>query len=194
MNIFGNLRKSEKRVLEVLANSKKNLTQKEIIALTKLSERSVKYALSNLVASGYLGEKSVLSDMRTKRYFIQEKYNRTGNEDDEFELYDLRVIVEKAPDKNPDGHKVGDYFDVIGGYIRIPYNKLFPLYTLAAVLPLLPAKQRETHPNDWMSTDERVVCPDPNCSAIIRIERIGTRKFKHSEVTFVPLKRGEKDE
>ena len=29
------------------------------------------------------------------------------------------------------------------------------------VLPLLPAKQRPTDPNDWMTTDAEVACPDP---------------------------------
>ena len=29
------------------------------------------------------------------------------------------------------------------------------------LLPLLPAKQRDTHPNDWMTTDMEVACPDP---------------------------------
>ena len=111
--------------------------------------------------------------------------------DDEFILFDLRVIIEKVPEKNPDNHKVGDYFEVKGGYIIIPDNKPFSLYALAALLPLLPTKQRPTHKNDWMTTDDRVVCPDPNCGAIFKIERTGIRKFKHSEVTFTSIKKGE---
>jgi len=59
--------------------------------------------------------------------------------------------------------------------------------TLAALLPLLPAKQRETHPNDWMTTDAEVACPDPYCGGRFRITRIGKRIFRHSEVTLVPL-------
>ena len=59
--------------------------------------------------------------------------------------------------------------------------------SLTALLPLLPAKQRATHPNDWMSTDAEVACPDPNCPSRFRITRMAKRVFRHSEVTAVPL-------
>jgi len=52
---------------------------------------------------------------------------------------------------------------------------------------LLPAKQRETHPHDWMTTDTEIACPDPHCGAIFRISRTGQTTFRHSEVTRVPL-------
>jgi hypothetical protein len=55
------------------------------------------------------------------------------------------------------------------------------------LLPLLPAKQRPTHQNDWMTTDAEVACPDPNCPSRFRITRIGTRRFSHAAVTAVPL-------
>jgi uncharacterized repeat protein (TIGR04076 family) len=61
------------------------------------------------------------------------------------------------------------------------------LYSLAALLPLLPAKQRATDPNDWMSTDAEVACPDPNCPSRFRITRTGKRRFNHSDTTAVPL-------
>jgi hypothetical protein len=51
----------------------------------------------------------------------------------------------------------------------------------------LPAKQRLTHPNDWMSTDAEVACPDPNCPTLFRIKRTGIRHFQRSAVTAVPL-------
>ena len=54
-------------------------------------------------------------------------------------------------------------------------------------MPLLAAKQRVTHANDWMSTDAEIACPDPNCKSRLRIERVGLRTFHHSEVTVVPL-------
>ena len=65
--------------------------------------------------------------------------------------------------------------------------KLIPSLGVAAVLPLLAAKQRVTSPNDWMSTDSDVACPDPNCKTKLRITRIGVRKFRHGETTVVPL-------
>jgi len=57
----------------------------------------------------------------------------------------------------------------------------------AAVLPLLAAKQRVTHHNDWMSTDALVACPDPNCPSMLKITRNGTRIFSHAETTVVGL-------
>jgi uncharacterized repeat protein (TIGR04076 family) len=61
------------------------------------------------------------------------------------------------------------------------------LYSLAALLPLLPAKQRETEPHDWLSTDHEVACPDPHCSTRFRIERLGKRRFRHADTSAVPL-------
>jgi hypothetical protein len=54
-------------------------------------------------------------------------------------------------------------------------------------LPLLPAKQRITDPNDWMSSDAEVACPDPNCPTRFRIIRTGRRGFIRSQVTATSL-------
>ncbi|WP_321341218.1 TIGR04076 family protein [uncultured Cohaesibacter sp.] len=110
---------------------------------------------------------------------------------DSFELWDLRVEV-IAPEGGPIycGAKVGDYFELRGEMIHIPPGQGFSIYSLAALLPLLPAKQRDTHPNDWMSTDAEVACPDPNCSTRCRITRIRKRTFRHAETTAVPLQAG----
>ncbi|HEY3623460.1 MAG TPA: TIGR04076 family protein, partial [Roseiarcus sp.] len=51
----------------------------------------------------------------------------------------------------------------------------------------LPAKQRPTHKNDWMTSDTEVACPDPNCSTRFRIRRLRRRRFSHGETTVVPL-------
>jgi uncharacterized repeat protein (TIGR04076 family) len=51
----------------------------------------------------------------------------------------------------------------------------------------LPAKQRPTHPNDWMTTDADIACPDPHCGGRFRITRTGTSTFRHADVTLVPL-------
>ena len=84
-------------------------------------------------------------------------------------------------------HQVGDYFELKGENLSFPPGQTFPLYPLAAILPLLPAKQRDTHPNDWMTTDADIACPDPHCGALFRITRTGRSKFRHSDVTLVPL-------
>lgn len=106
---------------------------------------------------------------------------------DEFTLYDLRVEVVEGTSPMICNHKPGDYFELTGENLRFPPGQTFPLYPLAALLPLLPAKQRETHPNDWMTTDTDIACPDPNCGATFRITRTGTRTFRHGDVTAVPL-------
>ena len=106
---------------------------------------------------------------------------------DEFTLYDLRVEVFEGTNPMICNHKPGDYFELSGENLRFPPGQTFPLYPLAALLPLLPAKQRETHPNDWMTTDTDIACPDPNCGATFRITRTGTRRFRHGDVTAVPL-------
>jgi len=109
---------------------------------------------------------------------------------DSFELYDLRVEV-VAPEgaKLYCGAKVGDYFELKGEMLYLPAGQGISIYSLASVLPLLAAKQRETHPNDWMTSDADIACADPNCPSRLRITRLGKRKFRHSETTAVKLDR-----
>ena len=76
-------------------------------------------------------------------------------EPDEFTLFDLRVEVVESRGRMICNHKIGDYFELSGEDISLPQGQTFPLYPLAALLPLLPAKQRETHHNDWMTTDRK---------------------------------------
>jgi uncharacterized repeat protein (TIGR04076 family) len=107
---------------------------------------------------------------------------------DSFELFDLKVEVTAPPGKPIYcGAKPGDYFELKGEMLTLPPGQGFSIYSLAALLPLLPAKQRPTDPNDWMSTDAEVACPDPNCASRFRISRTGTRRFSHAAVTAVPL-------
>ena len=108
--------------------------------------------------------------------------------DDSFELYDLRVEV-VAPEGGPIycGANPGDHFELRGEMLFLPPGQGFSIYSLASVLPLLAAKQRPSHPHDWMSTDAEVACPDPNCSTRLRITRLGLRRFRHAETTAVPI-------
>ncbi len=108
--------------------------------------------------------------------------------DDQFELFDLRVEVVGTDRPMVCGHRAGDWFEVRGENLVMPDGQAFSMYALAALLPLLPARQRPTHEHDWMTTDTDVACPDPNCGARFRITRIGTRRFSHAETTVVPLK------
>jgi len=110
-----------------------------------------------------------------------------ASSDDTFTLYDLRVEVVATDRPMVCSHRPGDFFELSGENLSFPAGQTFPLYPLAALLPLLPAKQRMTDPNDWMTTDTDIACPDPNCGAVFRIIRTGTRTFHHSDVTVVPL-------
>ena len=111
-------------------------------------------------------------------------------DDDTFELYDIRVeVIGCEPGKEMVcNHPIGAYFEVSGENLELPPGQPFPIYPLAALLPLLPAKQRETCANDWMTTDTDVACPDPNCGGIFRITRVRKRVFHHGDVTVVPLR------
>jgi uncharacterized repeat protein (TIGR04076 family) len=113
----------------------------------------------------------------------------TSDQNDEFTLYDLRVEVVATERPMVCSHRVGDAFEVHGENLVMTGGQTFSLYALAALLPLLPAKQRPTHPHDWMTTDAEVACPDPHCGARFRITRLGSRTFRHGDVTIVPLRR-----
>ena len=55
-----------------------------------------------------------------------------------FELYDLRVTVERIEGRSVCGLEVGDYFELTeSAKLRIPAGKHFCIYALSAVLPLL---------------------------------------------------------
>ena len=110
---------------------------------------------------------------------------------DEFELWNLRVETVGDPESMVCGHEVGEYFEVSGENLSFPAGQSFSMYALAAILPLLPAKQRMTHAHDWMTTDSDIACPDPHCGARFRITRTGKKTFRHSETTVVPLTAGD---
>jgi uncharacterized repeat protein (TIGR04076 family) len=100
------------------------------------------------------------------------------------ELYDLRVTVERIEGRSVCGLAAGDFFELTeSSRLRIPAGKHFCLYALQAVLPLLPAKQRELPEGDWLEQDSLVCCPDPEERLIMRIERIGRRSLPTSQLT-----------
>ncbi len=104
-----------------------------------------------------------------------------------FALYDLELVVERIDGQCTCRMRVGDRVFLRSGKVSLPAGADFCLYALQAAIPLLPAKQRQSEPADWMSTDDEVACPDPNCSCRLRIVRTGTRSFRRRETTAVPL-------
>jgi uncharacterized repeat protein (TIGR04076 family) len=102
----------------------------------------------------------------------------------DFELYDLRVTVEKIEGRSVCGLQTGDYFDLTeSSRLRIPEGKHFCIYALSAVLPLLAAKQRQLAANDWLESDSLVACPDPDERLIMRITRLRKRSMNAEELT-----------
>jgi len=102
----------------------------------------------------------------------------------EMRLYDLRVTVEQIEGRSVCGLQVGDYFELTeSSRVRIPEGRHFCLYALQAVIPLLPAKQRQLPESDWLERDSLVACPDPDERVIMRIERIARRTLLTEDLT-----------
>ncbi|CAA9585803.1 MAG: hypothetical protein AVDCRST_MAG18-3812 [uncultured Thermomicrobiales bacterium] len=101
-----------------------------------------------------------------------------------FALHDLRVTVAAIEGRAVCGLRVGDFFELTeSSRVRIPAGRHFCLYALAAVLSLLPAKQRALDGADWLARDNLVACPDPEERLIMRIERIGRRELRTEDLT-----------
>jgi len=104
--------------------------------------------------------------------------------DDAAPLYDLRVTVDRIEGRSVCGLQVGDWFELTqSSRLRTCPGRFFCAYALAAVLPLLPAKQRQLAPGDWLEHDNFVACPDPDERLIMRIERTGARTISLRDVT-----------
>ena len=110
--------------------------------------------------------------------------------DDGFWLYDLRIETVLDGRTPVCRHVEGEFFRMQGENLVFEAGQKVSAYALAAILPLLPAKQRMTDENDWMSTDAEVACPDPHCGARFRIRRTARRIFGHAETTGLPEHRG----
>ena len=63
---------------------------------------------------------------------------------DKFELWDLRIEVVGEQSDMVCNHTAGDYFELSGENLTFPEGRPVSVYALAAILPLLPAKQRMT--------------------------------------------------
>ena len=68
MNAFGS--KSQEKIMVALSSSA-SITQDQLISITGLSERSVKYALKDLGSNNFISEQMDFSDMRRKSYKLR---------------------------------------------------------------------------------------------------------------------------
>jgi uncharacterized repeat protein (TIGR04076 family) len=101
-----------------------------------------------------------------------------------YELFDVRVTVERIEGRSVCGLQVDDWFEVTrSSELRIPDGKHFCIYALQSVLPLLPAKQRHMAAGDWLERDSLVCCPDPDERVIMRIDRVEAHSYGEDELT-----------
>ena len=115
--------------------------------------------------------------MRGATFFNFHKFLITRKE--LFNLYDLKIVVEKIEGFCDLPMEVGDYFTVSGGKIEIPEGKHMCLWAMQSLMPVLPAKQREIkEENDWIPHTKRFICPDPNGGVVFRIDRIDPKTGK----------------
>ncbi|MEX0343552.1 MAG: TIGR04076 family protein [Rhizobiaceae bacterium] len=111
-------------------------------------------------------------------------------EENGYWLYDLKVETVIGDRQAVCRHIEGEFFRVQGETLVFEAGHKVSMYALAALLPLLPAKQRATDEHDWMSTDAEIACPDPHCGGRFRVIREGKRWFSHAETTGLPGSRG----
>jgi uncharacterized repeat protein (TIGR04076 family) len=102
--------------------------------------------------------------------------------EDDMALYDIRVVVDRIEGRSVCGMAVGDCFTVTqSSQLSTPGH--FCLYAIQAVLPMIPAKQRDLPPGDWLEKDQFVACPDPDERLIMRIEREEKRSMRSTDLT-----------
>lgn len=91
----------------------------------------------------------------------------------EGDLWNLRVVVEEVRGNCSSGMQPGDYFILRRGRLYIPADRHFCLYALQATFPFLAAKQRPLPEGDWLNRANFIICPDPEGSVIMRVDRVG---------------------
>ena len=93
-------------------------------------------------------------------------------------MYELNVRVTKvmgACTADPP-MKPGDSFTVRDGDLYIPAGGYVCMWALQSLMPMLPAKERESaeaRDEDWMWRVHHAQCPDPAGRVIWKIERMG---------------------
>ena len=81
---------------------------------------------------------------------------------DETVVFDLRVTVDRIEGRSACGMQPGDCFDLVrSNELRLPDGRHFCIYALAAVLPMLAAKQRQLPPATGWSRTPRSAAPTP---------------------------------
>lgn len=142
------------------------------------------------IASMRVLQRAGFQPVRSTLSYLYWRYalGRRRDEDaGEFSLFDLTVVVEEIHGHCTCNMQVGDrFFLEQSSSLSLPDGKHFCVYALQSALPLLPAKQRSNHPADWMESDSRVLCPDPACGLVMRIDRSRSIRLHHDDVSPIP--------
>jgi uncharacterized repeat protein (TIGR04076 family) len=86
-------------------------------------------------------------------------------------LQNVRATVVRAVNARH-GAEVGDCFEIHPHKIVIPKGKAFPLYLLAAVVPVLLEKQMTTDPESWIMRKPYLLGPDASEQILVKLEII----------------------
>jgi uncharacterized repeat protein (TIGR04076 family) len=112
------------------------------------------------------------------------EHSFSGGGNEVTSLYDLRVTVDHIDGRSTCGLQRGDYFELTeSSRVRIPEGKHFCVFALAAIIPLLIAKERKLGAGDWLEQETMVACPDPEERLVMRIERTRRRRIPTAELT-----------
>ena len=94
----------------------------------------------------------------------------------DMELFDLRVTVDRIEGRSVCGMRVGDYFELVNSAeLRLPPGRHFCVWALQAVLPALPAKQRQLPAGGLAGARHVLLLSDPEEGLVMRIDRTGVR-------------------
>lgn len=88
--------------------------------------------------------------------------------DDTFTLYDLKVEVVASDRPMVCSHKVGDYFLVQGENLVFQKDTSFSMYSLSALLPLLPASSGHWIPMTGCFPTQKSPAPIPTAEHGLR--------------------------
>ncbi|PPQ73500.1 hypothetical protein CVT26_010414 [Gymnopilus dilepis] len=105
------------------------------------------------------------------------------DKDGSFELCELHVDLhcnasEVGSVESMCGVTPGDSLTVKNNLLYLPPGQGVSIYMLSALLPYLSAMQRPNlHPNDGVSSGVEIACPNPSCTARMRITRRERKPF-----------------
>ncbi|MHA2296219.1 MAG: hypothetical protein ACXAEU_11060 [Candidatus Hodarchaeales archaeon] len=85
---ISSLTPSARRVLNFLVSCKESQSSAQIIKAVKCSQRSVRYALSDLTARGIIQRRPFLNDMRQSRYCLKAQIVKSKT----YGLLEIRLI------------------------------------------------------------------------------------------------------